>query len=333
MRPLERIGSVKLKLGLLIVAAVGVSAAMSQIGFKLGWPVWVRPVVALLVSLVFVGVLARGMTSPLRQMAAATRSMARGDEVQPIETRSRDEIGQLARAFNSMTEELGALEAERRALVANAAHELRTPIAGLQATLENVRDGVTEPSPDVIERLNDQAERLGHIVTELLDLSRLEAIDHPIRSEPIAVGDMVRAAVATATGDQPGLAPIVEIDDRLTTIGDPSLLGRLVTNLVRNAVVHGDPTTIHVRAQALQDLERSTLSIAVSDHGPGLAFADPARVFDRFVRGDSARSEDRAGTGIGLAISQAIAQRHGGRIEVERLDPTGCRFTVTLPSA
>lgn len=333
MKPLERIGSVKLKLGLLIVAAVAVSAAMSQIGFKLGWPVWVRPIVALFVSLLFVGVLSRGMTSPLRQMAAAARSMARGDDVQPIETRSRDEVGQLAQAFNSMTEELGALEAERRALVANAAHELRTPIAGLQATLENVRDGITAPTPAVIELLNDQAERLGHIVNELLDLSRLEAIDHPIKSEHIAVGEMVRTAVATATGDQPGLAPNVAIDDDLATVGDPSLLGRLVTNLVRNAVLHGDPTSIDVRAAALRDVVRPTLSITVSDHGPGLALDDPARVFDRFVRGDSARSEDRAGTGLGLAISQAIAQRHGGRIEVERIQPTGCRFTVTLPAA
>ncbi len=329
MKPLERIGSVKLKLGLLIVAAVGVSAAMSQIGFKLGWPIWVRPIVALFVSLVFVGLLSRGMTSPLRQMAAATRVMARGDKVEPIETKSRDEIGELARAFNSMTDDLDALETERRALVANAAHELRTPIAGLQATLENVRDGITAPTTDVIDRLSDQADRLGHIVNELLDLSRLEAIDHPLRMERVAVSDIIRPAVVTATGDRAGIMPTIRTDDELLVTGDPSLLGRLVTNLVRNAVLHGDAETIAISANR----DGAHITISVSDRGPGLELADPSRVFDRFVRGDRSRSEDRPGTGLGLAISQAIAHRHGGRIEAENLDRGGCRFTVTLPAA
>ena len=329
VKPLERVGSVKLKLGLLIVAAVGISAAMSQIGFRLGWPIWSRPIVAFFVSLVFVWLLSRGMTSPLRQMAAATRVMARGDKVDPIETRSRDEIGELARAFNSMTGELEALETERRALVANAAHELRTPIAGLQATLENIRDGVTSPTPVVIDRLSGQADRLGHIVNELLDLSRLEAIDHPLRREQLAVADVIGPAVSTATGDRADISPTIRVDGELAVAGDPSLLGRLITNLVRNAVLHGDAETIAVHATS----DGTHVAIAVSDDGPGLSFADPSRVFDRFVRGDRSRSEDRPGTGLGLAISQAIAQRHGGRIEVENLEPSGCRFTVTLPAA
>ncbi len=328
MSPLERIGSVKLKLGLLIVAAVSVSAAMSQIGFRLGWPIWLRPIVAACMSLVMVAVLSRGMTSPLRQMASAARRMAVGDPVEPIATRSRDEIGQLASAFNSMSEELEALEAERRALVANAAHELRTPIAGLQATLENVRDGVVEPSPEVIERLSGQADRLGHIVNELLDLSRLEAVDHPLHTDDVALSDVIGPAVATAISDRPELTPAVSVSSEATVRGDPSLLGRLVTNLVRNAVIHGDASTISVDAQR----EERHVTIAVSDRGPGLTLTEPNRVFDRFVRGEASRSEDRPGTGLGLAISQAIAQRHGGRIDVRALSPSGCCFTVTLPA-
>jgi signal transduction histidine kinase len=329
VKPLERIGSVKLKLGLLIVAAVATTAAMSQIGFKLGWPIWVRPIVAGCVSLLMVRVLSRGMTSPLRQMASAAQAMARGETVEPIHTRSRDEIGELARAFNSMTEDLEALEAERRALVANAAHELRTPIAGLQATLENVRDGIVEPTPEVIERLSGQAERLGHIVNELLDLSRLEAVDQPIQNDSVSLNDIIRPAVATAVDDRPELSPAVTLEDGLIVRGDPSLLGRLVTNLVRNAVLHGDPNTITVDSECRDN----HITIAVSDRGPGLSLAEPNRVFDRFVRGETARSQDRPGTGLGLAISQAIALRHGGRIDVRNLSPTGCCFTVTLPAA
>ncbi|MFT6290338.1 MAG: signal transduction histidine kinase [Ilumatobacter sp.] len=328
MSPLERVGSVKLKLGLLIVAAVGVSAAMSQIGFKLGWPVWIRPIAALGVSLVMVGFLSRGMTSPLRQMAAAARAMASGDSADTIRTRSRDEIGELAAAFNSMTGELGALEAERRALVANAAHELRTPIAGLQATLENVRDGVVDPSPEVIERLSNQVDRLGHIVNELLDLSRLEAVNHPLSTERVSLAEIIGPAVATAIDDRPGVEPAISGALDLDVCGDASLLGRLLTNLVRNAVIHGDPASVTVDTASDGDY----VTIAVSDRGPGLSMSEPNRVFDRFVRGETARSEDRPGTGLGLAISQAIALRHGGRIDVQNLSP-GCRFTVTLPAA
>jgi signal transduction histidine kinase len=329
VKPLERIGSIKLKLGLLIVAAVATTAAMSQIGFRLGWPIWLRPIVAGCVSLLMVRVLSRGMTSPLRQMASAAQAMARGDKVAPIETRSRDEVGELARAFNSMADDLEALEAERRALVANAAHELRTPIAGLQATLENVRDGIVPPTAEVIDRLSGQAERLGHIVSELLDLSRLEAVDHPIRSDEVALGDVIPPAVATAVDDRPDVAPTIELGADLVVLGDPSLLGRLVTNLVRNAVIHGDAHSIRVDAQRTP----GHVTISVSDLGPGLSLSEPNRVFDRFVRGETSRSEDRPGTGLGLAISQAIAQRHGGRIDVRNLSPTGCCFTVTLPAA
>ena len=329
MNPLERVRSLKLKLGLLIVAAVAITAAMSQIGFRLGWPIWVRPIVAGFVSLFMVGVLSRGMTSPLRQMASAAKAMARGEKVEPIATQSRDEVGELARAFNSMAEDLDALETERRALVANAAHELRTPIAGLQATLENVRDGVSAPTPEVIERLSGQAERLGHIVNELLDLSRMEAVDQPIQKQDVALSDVIVPAVATAIEDRPDLDPVVTGVEGLAVRCDPALLGHLITNLVRNAVIHGDAHTIKI------DAARSggKVRIAVSDRGPGLSLAEPNRVFDRFVRGEASRSENRPGTGLGLAISQAIAQRHGGRIEVRNLSPTGCCFTVTLPSA
>lgn len=327
MNLLRNVGSVKLKLGLLIVAAVAVSATMSQLGFRLGWPIWLRPVVAAAVSLVMVQILARGMTSPLRQMARAARAMARGDSVEPIRTQSRDEIGQLGQAFNTMTEELGALEAERRALVANAAHELRTPIAGLQATLENVRDGVVEPTPDIVDRLCSQADRLHHLVEDLLDLSRLESDDAPRQVEVVDLAEVAEHAVAAATTDRPEVRPQLAVDGDVRVEGEPRLLDRLVTNVVRNAVVHGEGTDVVVQIRACD----ARAAITVSDGGPGLRLEDPNRVFDRFVRGDSSRSEDRPGTGLGLAISKAIIDRHAGEISVHDVDPHGCAVEITLP--
>ena len=110
MKPLDRVPSVKLKLGLLIVAAVAVAATMSQVGFRLGWPIWLRPVVAACVGLLMVQILARGMTRPLREMSRAARAMAAGDYDQRVSTQSRDEIGELADAFNSMATDLAELE-------------------------------------------------------------------------------------------------------------------------------------------------------------------------------------------------------------------------------
>lgn len=318
MKPLDRVPSIKLKLGLLIVAAVAVSATMSQVGFKLGWPVWLRPVVSACVGLLMVQLLARGTTSPLRQMARAARAMARGDYDQRITTDSRDEIGELADAFNSMARDLGVLEHERRALVANAAHELRTPIAGLSATIDNLRDGVIEPTDEVLDRLAGQVERLGHTVNALLDLSRLEAPDAPHRREVVDVGDVAHTAVVSATADAPDRDVLVTVREPAVVEGDPDLIERLFVNLVRNAVVHGG-------GDILVNVTRSPTSACVEfvDEGPGIASDDVNQIFERFYRGASPRGHDRPGTGLGLAICRAIVDQHGGTISAGNGDHGG----------
>src|SRR5437660_1349441 len=132
-RPLDVVSSIKLKLGIAIVAAVGVSSAVSYLGFRVGLPLWPRPLISAATALVMIQVLARGMTSPLRQMADAAEAMARGDYGRRVTATSRDEVGALARAFNAMAGDLAELDRWRRDLVANVSHELRTPIAALQA--------------------------------------------------------------------------------------------------------------------------------------------------------------------------------------------------------
>ena len=121
------------------------------------------------------------MTSPLRQMTAAARAMARGDYSIRVRATSRDEIGQLATAFNQMAADLGAADEYRRGLIANVSHELRTPIAALHAVLENVVDGVAEPDADTMRMALSQTERLGELVTNLLDLSRVEGGAIPLQ--------------------------------------------------------------------------------------------------------------------------------------------------------
>ena len=139
----------------------------------------------------FTQFLAHGMTSPLRQMTAAARAMARGDYSRRVRATSRDEIGQLATAFNQMAADLGAADEYRRGLIANVSHELRTPITALQAVLENVVDGVAEPDPETMRLALAQTERLGELVTNLLDLSRLEGGVIPLQITQFRVDEFL----------------------------------------------------------------------------------------------------------------------------------------------
>src|SRR5690606_19138403 len=132
---------------------------------------------------------ASGMTSPLRQMTAATARMARGDHSIRVDDTLQDEIGDLARAFNRMSAELDQVERQRRDLVANVSHELRTPLTAMCALLENLADGVSKPDPQALRTALDQAERLSDLVGDLLDLSRVDAGAKPLHVEPVAVRD------------------------------------------------------------------------------------------------------------------------------------------------
>ena len=186
MRPLDRIGSIKLKLGVLVavsvVLAVSLTAVSTHLGIRTRWTLPVVIVLALLVT----QVLARGMTSPLREMTAAARGMATGDYTRRVTATSNDEVGELARAFNTMAADLAAVDQQRRDLVANVSHELRTPVSALRAVLENLVDGVGQPDQATLQAALDQTERLSGLVTDLLDLSRVDAGIAPLAREPVA---------------------------------------------------------------------------------------------------------------------------------------------------
>ena len=167
MRPLDRLPSIKLKLGVVILAGVAVSTTVSVVGYHWGWPVGLRPLVAAVLSIGLVQLLSRGMTSPLREMASAAQAMAKGDYDRPVTATSHDEVGDLARAFNEMAAELAEVDRMRRDLVANVSHELRTPLGALRATLENLVDGVQPSDEQALAAMLRQVERLGRLVEQL----------------------------------------------------------------------------------------------------------------------------------------------------------------------
>ncbi len=354
--PLEKLGSIRMKFGTVIVFAVactialmyvtvgltvaadassgpglsGAVAGMIELMRRLWWQLLISGVVAGFLALGLARVLARGMTKPLRDMADGARAMARGDYEVRINTRSKDEVGRLAAAFNSMARDLQEVETLRRELVANVSHELKTPVSALKAHLENILDGIEEPNPASLAVMLDQCDRLGSLVEQLLDLSRLEAGDIRLEPERVAPADIARAVAAEVCTlrARSDLDIVLEIDPQLTLDADPRLLHQVLFNLVDNAArFTPDGGRIDITA-ATRD---GHCELTVADRGPGIPDEDLTRVFERFYRVDRARSRGDGGTGIGLAIVRSIVEAHGGTIVAEHRDGGGALFRMQLP--
>lgn len=322
-RPLDPFASFKMKMGLLVASAITFVAFMFWVGT--GWQLRYTLLAAMVGSLIFAVFLAHGMTSPLRRMTAAARAMARGDYSVRVRATSRDEVGQLAAAFNQMAADLGAADEYRRGLIGNVSHELRTPIAALHALLENVVDGVAEPDAETMRMALSQTTRLGELVANLLDLSRVEGGAIPLQLELFRVDDFLRDAidhVAVARADVRVSVDVSPSD--LDAVADPARLRQVVVNLVDNAVRHS-PAGGGVSVQA-SAAELGGLRLDVSDEGPGIPADERDLVFQRFSRG----ATSDGGTGLGLAIARWAVELHGGTVEVVDVR-TGCRIRVTLP--
>ncbi len=329
--PLGRIGSIKVKLSIVIVAAVAVTLAINEIGLALNFRAGFRALVAAAVALAMVQLLARGMTSPLRSMERAATAMAEGDLSERVRVSSADEVGRLAQAFNHMADELAEVDRQRRELIANVSHELRTPISALRATLENVVDGVVDPDPALLRTMLAQIERLQRLVAQLLDLSRLESGGSPLHAVGFEAVDLLDAVAAEAALHSPDLTFPVSIEPPdLTITGDPERLHQVLANLVENAsrfAPDGSAVLLSVRDRA------GHVVLEVVDGGPGIPATSLNRVFERFYRTDEARSTDEGGSGLGLAIARWIVELHGGSIRAEQVEPSGCRMVVELPAA
>ena len=327
--PLNRIRSIKFKFSIVIVAAVAVTLAVNEIGLLFNFRSHFRAGVAAAIALGMVQVMSRGMTSPLRSMERAATSMAAGNVAERIEVPSADEVGRLAEAFNHMAHELAEVDRQRKELVANVSHELRTPISALRATLENVVDGVVEPEPTLLRTMLAQTERLQRLVTQLLDLNRLESGGIPLHRLRFPVAELLEAVADESALSFPTVSFVVDVEPHdLDLDGDPERLHQVFANLCDNAsrfTPEGGEVTLRAGARG------STVVLEVLDNGPGIPPEALARVFERFYRTDEARTTDEGGSGLGLAIARWIVDLHGGRIRAESREPNGCRMVVELP--
>jgi two-component system sensor histidine kinase BaeS len=263
--------------------------------------------IGLLLSLV----LFRGVVRPIRAMTAMAGRIASGDYAVRAPSTSPDEVGQLARSLNAMATSLDTLERLRKDLVANVAHELRTPLSNLRGYLEAIRDGVAPASADTVSLLHEEVMRLVRLVQALHELSLFDAnLPHP-KLEAVDLDALVQRLLDLRRAELAGkrIAAHRHIALAGPVPADPDLLSQALRNLIDNAVRY-TPEGGHVAVAASQ--AGGAVKIAVTNSGEGIAPDDLPFIFERFYRGEKSRSRDSGGAGIGLAIVKEVARVHGG---------------------
>ncbi len=275
--------------------------------------------------------LSRRVLRPISALTAASRRLGAGDLTERVLVTGRDELAELGRAFNRMAESLAQSEERQRRLIADVAHELRTPLANLRGYLEALADGVLAPSPELFASLHEEALLHQRIVDDLQDLALAEAgamTYHRISVDLSELAETCRTAHG-AVAEAAGIALRVDAQAPVGVYADPDRLRQVLGNLIRNAVAATQPGgTITLTVRGLDGLAL----IQVSDTGRGMAEQDLPHVFDRFWRADTARGRGSGGSGLGLAIARQIVTDHAGRIDVTGRLGAGTTFTVGLPA-
>ncbi|OZG50015.1 sensor histidine kinase [Bombiscardovia coagulans] len=332
-RPIGAFSSLKIELSVLITIATAIAFIMAWFLLKMGWSGWLAMPLTLIVALGITYYFSRGLTAPLRQMRDVAKAMAEGDYSVRVQTatQSHDEVGLLARSFNEMAEELQHADQMRRDMVANVSHELRTPVSALQAMVENMADGVTEPTPANLEGILDQAHRLSDLIAFLLDLSRMEAGAASLEIEKFNFADFIDATVGPLEIADAGHAHTLRVDipPQISMEGDQDRLRQLFTNIIANALKHSADGT-EVLIEAHEDEIHGTVVTNVINFGSQIPPEARSDIFRRFVKGKSGPGTESGGTGLGLSIARWAAQLHGGQVRVVD-DSRGADFEVILP--
>lgn len=282
----------------------------------------------------------RRIVTPVREMMIASRRIAEGHYNERVEVPGDpgrdelDELAQLALSFNQMAAKLEQVEATRRELIGNVAHELRTPLAGIKGSMEGLIDGVLPAEASTFQQIYREADRLQHLVSDLQELSRVEAGALELKVKPVAVGDLVESTLARLgyQFEEKGVALETDIPADLPPAQvDEDRIGQVLLNLAGNALQY-TPAGGQVRVTARR--HGPEVRIQVSDSGIGIAAEHLPLVFTRFYRVDKSRARAGGGSGIGLTIARHLVEAHGGRIWAESPGPgRGSTFTFTLPVA
>jgi signal transduction histidine kinase len=274
-------------------------------------------------------VLARSITQSIRRVSGASAELAQGDLSARAPIGGAREIEQLATAFNTMASNVEQLFDARRELVAWASHDLRTPIASMQAMIEALEDGLAEPA-DYLPTLRDQVRTLSLLVDDLFELARIDADALTFELQETRVAALVESALRLVAPEASSrnVDLVAHLDADASAPVVPDKIERVLSNLLTNALRH-TPSDGSVAVHLEQ--READLLVRVEDTGSGLPTEALTRMFERFWRADRARTG--AGTGLGLAIARGLVEAHGGRIWAENRPQGGARVSFTLPTA
>ncbi len=274
------------------------------------------------------------LVRPLHALTGAAQRMRDGEQPESVPVSGDDEVGRLAAAFNDMSAHRARLEEQRKAMVSDVAHELRTPLSNIRGWLEAAQDGLADPDPAFVSSLLEEAVLLQHIIDDLQDLAAADAGVLRLHPEPVEIRELLGqvAAAHQARAENAGVALAVTATAPGPALSaDPVRLRQAVGNLVSNAVRHtpeGGRVTLCAYAHEEGD---GTVLVEVTDTGSGIPPEDLPHVFDRFWRAEKSRSRRTGGSGLGLAIVRKLVEAHGGTVDATSVEGEGSTFVLRLP--
>jgi two-component system, OmpR family, sensor histidine kinase BaeS len=285
---------------------------------------------AMLVAFALGIILARTLIRPLQALTQAAQAIARGELEQVVQVKSKDEIGHLAVAFNTMSHAVARSNQLRRQMTADIAHDLRTPLTVIAGYIEAMRDGVLQPTSERLTLIYTEIERLQHMVSDLRFLSQADAGELPLHLQLIAPKTLLEHAVAPFMrhAEMQNVTLLIQADAKLPEIRvDETRMMQVFSNLITNALRYTPPNgTIRLTAH----LEKDTVVIQVQDNGAGIPAEDLPLIFNRFYRVDKSRA-DAGESGLGLAIAKALVEAHKGTLKVDSIVNQYTAFTLDLP--
>jgi signal transduction histidine kinase len=286
---------------------------------------------AIAIALLLTFFLSRRILAPVKALTEAVRKFGKGDLTSRVDSGTKGEVGELAQSFNSMADNLEHTERLRRNMVADIAHELRTPLSNLRGYLEAIGDGVVKADEETVRSLNEEASSLSRLVDDLQELSLADAGEIKLITQPGEIARLINEAVAalqTKAGGR-GLTITTDLRGALPTVNiDAHRLKQVLHNLLENAIAH---TNIGGRITVTAEERENQIYISVADTGEGIPSQDLPLVFERFYRVDKSRSRTTGGSGLGLTIAKRLVEAHGGKIEVASQPGQGSTFTFTIP--
>ncbi|MBN1176705.1 MAG: HAMP domain-containing protein [Dehalococcoidales bacterium] len=287
--------------------------------------------IAVAIALLLTFFLSRRILAPVKALGNAAREYGKGNFTRRVDPKGRGEVAELARSFNSMAENLEHTERLRRNMVADIAHELRTPLSNLRGYLEAISDGVIKSDKKTIRSLNEEASTLSRLINDLQELSLADAGELKLVKQPEDISRLIEETVTVLKSkvSAKGLKISTDLTKGLPKVNiDSHRIRQVLLNLLDNAVAHtGRKGKITVTARH----EGDNLYVSVADTGEGIPAEDMPMIFERFYRVDKSRARATGGSGLGLTITRRLVEAHGGSINVESQTGEGSTFTFTLP--